>query len=252
MRSRFASLALAAVPLLPLLAPWCQAVLAQSNPAALAVGNPYLLLIRDPVVHEELNVTDRQEQSITRVTDQLDGRLLAIRGQSVQQGTGTLQKLITDTQAKMNAILTPAQQKRFSEIVLRVQGIRAILQDENAAKLSLSDEQKTRLQELFAEIDETLQTARKKAEASQSQQSLQEEFVRLREDEQRRVLEILNNTQRGHLVEMAGKQFDTSRLGKVAFKSPEIKSNGPWINSSPLSLPTLKGKVVAVHFWTFG
>jgi hypothetical protein len=226
--------------------------MAQSNPAALAVGNPYLLLIRDPVIHEELNVTDRQRQSITRVTDQLDGTLLAIRGQSVQQGTAALKKLIADTQVKMNAILTPVQEKRFSEILLRVQGIRAILLDDISGKLSLTQEQKTQLQAMFREVDEALQAARTTAEAKESQEWLQKEARRLREDEQRKVLKLMDNAQRGRLIEMAGSQFDVSRLGKVAFKSPEIKSTGPWINSSPLSLPSVRGKVVAVHFWTFG
>lgn len=250
MRSRFLPLALAAVMLLAV-SPWCQSANAQSNPAALAVGNPYLLLIRDPAIHEELNVTNRQKRSITRVTDQLDGTLLAIRGQSVQQGTAALQKLITETEVKMNAILTPAQQTRFSEILLRVQGIRAILQDETSAKLNLTDGQKTQLQSLFKEFDESLKVAQSKAEG-ESQEWLQKEVLRLRGDEQRGVLEILENTQRGRLVEVAGSEFDLSKLGKVAFKSPDIKSTGPWINSSPLSLPAVKGKVVAVHFWAFG
>jgi len=36
--------------------------------------------------------------------------------------------------------------------------------------------------------------------------------------------------------------------GKLA---PDI-SGGPWINSRPLSLKELKGRVVLVEFWTYG
>lgn len=252
MRSRFPSLALAAIALLAVAVAWCPTATAQSSSAALAVGNPYLLLIRDPAIHEELKVTDRQKRSIRQVTDQLDGTLLAIRGQSVQEGTAALQKLITDTQRRMNAILTPNQQKRFSEILLRVQGIRAIVLDAISTKLKLTAEQKNQFQAIFAEVDEALQAARSKAEQSESQEWLQQEAMRLRKEEQHKVLNLLDNAQRGRLVQMAGSDFDISRLGKVAFKSPAIESSGPWINSSPLSLPTLRGKVVAVHFWTFG
>ena len=42
-----------------------------------------------------------------------------------------------------------------------------------------------------------------------------------------------------------GEAFTT---GKVA---PEI-SGGPWINSQPLTLSDLKGRVVLVEFWTWG
>jgi hypothetical protein len=33
--------------------------------------------------------------------------------------------------------------------------------------------------------------------------------------------------------------------------APEIVG-GPWINSQPLALPALRGRVVLVEFWTYG
>jgi hypothetical protein len=39
-----------------------------------------------------------------------------------------------------------------------------------------------------------------------------------------------------------------ARVGQAA---PEI-SGGPWINSEPLSLERLRGRVVLVEFWTYG
>ena len=38
------------------------------------------------------------------------------------------------------------------------------------------------------------------------------------------------------------------RAGRAA---PEV-SGGPWINSAPLSLAALRGRVVLVEFWTYG
>ena len=38
------------------------------------------------------------------------------------------------------------------------------------------------------------------------------------------------------------------RVGQTA---PEI-TGGPWINSEPLSLDGLRGRVVYVEFWTYG
>jgi len=40
----------------------------------------------------------------------------------------------------------------------------------------------------------------------------------------------------------------TARVGEPA---PEI-TGGPWINSEPLTMDKLRGRVVAVEFWTFG
>ena len=39
-----------------------------------------------------------------------------------------------------------------------------------------------------------------------------------------------------------------ARVGEAA---PEI-TGGPWINSEPLSLEKLRGRVVFVEFWTYG
>lgn len=41
-------------------------------------------------------------------------------------------------------------------------------------------------------------------------------------------------------------------LAQACTTAPEIAGPGPWINSPPLSLAKLKGKVVLVEIWTFG
>ena len=40
-------------------------------------------------------------------------------------------------------------------------------------------------------------------------------------------------------------------LVAVGQTAPEI-TGGPWINSEPLSLAGLRGRVVLVEFWTYG
>jgi hypothetical protein len=38
----------------------------------------------------------------------------------------------------------------------------------------------------------------------------------------------------------------------MKIRAPELKGIDEWINSKPLSMKDLKGKVVVVHFWAFG
>jgi hypothetical protein len=50
------------------------------------------------------------------------------------------------------------------------------------------------------------------------------------------------------LVAAGGARAETPGPGAAA---PEI-AGAPWINSEPLTLAGLRGKVVAVEFWTYG
>jgi thiol-disulfide isomerase/thioredoxin len=54
---------------------------------------------------------------------------------------------------------------------------------------------------------------------------------------------------------VAGRQQLASKLGKVPLKdygpAPDVHDISAWINSSPLTLPRLRGKVVLVDFWTY-
>ena len=42
-----------------------------------------------------------------------------------------------------------------------------------------------------------------------------------------------------------------ARAFSIGSPAPEI-TGGPWINSKPLVLNELKGRVVLVEFWTYG
>ena len=55
----------------------------------------------------------------------------------------------------------------------------------------------------------------------------------------------------GMLLAAAGPGEGAGALVTVGQTAPEV-TGGPWINSEPLSLAGLRGRVVLVEFWTFG
>jgi hypothetical protein len=38
----------------------------------------------------------------------------------------------------------------------------------------------------------------------------------------------------------------------MRIKAPELEGVSDWVNTKPLKLSGLKGRVVVLHFWTFG
>jgi hypothetical protein len=44
---------------------------------------------------------------------------------------------------------------------------------------------------------------------------------------------------------------DSTESVKIGGPAPEIAA-GPWINSAPLTMAGLRGRVVVVEFWTYG
>jgi hypothetical protein len=55
----------------------------------------------------------------------------------------------------------------------------------------------------------------------------------------------------GILLATTGTGEAAGTLVAVGQAAPEI-TGGPWINSEPLSLAGLRGRVVLVEFWTYG
>ena len=51
---------------------------------------------------------------------------------------------------------------------------------------------------------------------------------------------------------MLGQPFSLDRVSQVGCVAPELREVSAWINSEPLTLSQLRGKVVVVHFWAFG
>ena len=69
---------------------------------------------------------------------------------------------------------------------------------------------------------------------------------------QRDILKELSETQKQKWIELLGRRIDLSELGHATFTAPALHGEGEWINSAPLSSETLRGKVVALHFYAFG
>ena len=91
-----------------------------------------------------------------------------------------------------------------------------------------------------------------RATKGEPREPLEKEFARLKEAEMQDIVGILSSAQRTTWQKALGRDFDVRALGRPAYKPPELVESGGWLNSVPLTMKELTGKVVVVHFYAFG
>ena len=216
------------------------------------VTSPYLVIVRDEAVQEELQLSATQRRAVRRLTDRLDGPLWKVRGLPPRQNAAALEKLITEARLAMDDSLTGTQRKRLDQIVLRVQGNRSLLLGRVEKDLKLTGDQVQRIVATLAETKSAIARLGEEVAAKDPAEDRSARLKQIQSAEQRKIADILDQQQGRQWVAMLGKPFDTSRLGRVKFKAPDLDGAGGWINSPPLRMADLRGKVVALHFWTYG
>jgi peroxiredoxin len=214
--------------------------------------DPFWLLLHEPAVKEELRLSDKQQAAYQKVTDQLDLRFFPLRNKPSEEGLAGLAKIIAEAQHGLAKILQPAQQKRLNEILMRRLGTQALLRDDVAAKMQYTGTQQQQIKTTIEDTHAAITELEKQASEGKPREPLEQKFVALKTDEQRKILALLKPTQQTAWRTLVGTNFDIAKLGRPVFKAPELIDTGEWINSPPLALAELRGKVVVVHFYACG
>ncbi|MCG8586399.1 MAG: hypothetical protein MI757_16950 [Pirellulales bacterium] len=215
-----------------------------------AVSSPYLVLIRDPVVQEHLDLTDKQRDAVRQLTDRVDGPLWRTRAMSSQNGAIEVARLITEAKRRMSDILTPKQQSRMAQIELRAIGMKSLFLASVRRELELKESQLKSIAETLNSTKE--EQAKLKKRHGNNTKKLDAELEKLFADEKEKVAGVLDQAQQRGLRKLVGEPFDLSKLGNVRFKAPEFDGADGWINTRGLRMADLRGRVTVLHFWTYG
>ena len=233
----------------------CHESLAQQNPnGQLPIGTfsqPYLFLIRDSVVHAELGLTRKQQAELQSLNDALDRMIWPMRNQSAEKIDEISLQARRKAEQELSSILNDQQLQRLDQIELWMLGMRAFLKPEVARRLVLTEDQQTRIRDVFAEGEVWMKQLREEAKQSDDLEKIQARALQYRIKEQKKVLAVLTNRQQQKWKASLGARIDVKKLGYVKFRAPDFIGR-QWINSPPLTLKQLHGKVVALHFYTFG
>ncbi|MBI3838959.1 MAG: redoxin domain-containing protein [Planctomycetia bacterium] len=210
--------------------------------------NPIVQLSRDPLVHSELRLSQRQIEAINNAYAQIEQPMWRLRDVTSGPGAAEKEKLAGAMETALRTILNSTQQTRVRQLVFRARGWEGIDTPTVAAELELSADQMQNIKRVVEQTRHEIQTA---ANSNDSPAARETAAVRLRTKEGSDIQQLLSDEQRKKLAELVGRPFDLSQVRPLTFQSPELAQIDDWINTSPVRLADLRGKVVAVHFWAF-
>lgn len=214
--------------------------------------DPLWILVHEPAVIAELKLSADGQKAFQKLTDDLDLRVFPLRNKSRDVMLPGLTKVFEDLQAGLKSALSPKQFKRLNEIYMRRLGTSALLRDDVIAKMQYSDAQRKDIETIITETQTSVTAIEKEASEGKPREPLEKKYTTLKTDEQKRIVKLLKPNQQLAWRELVGADFDTTKLGRAAFKAPELVDTDDWINSSPIKLQELRGKVVVVHFYACG
>ncbi len=214
--------------------------------------DPLWILIHEPAVIAELKLTANEQKAFQKLTDDLDLRVFPLRNKSRDVMLPGLKKVFEELQAGLKSAVSPAQHKRLNEIYMRRLGTNALLRDDVAAKMRYSDSQRKDIETIITDTQTSVTALEKEASEGKPREPLEKKYTAFKIDEQKRIIKLLKPNQQMAWRELVGADFDMATLGRAAFQAPELVNTDDWINSSPIKLQELRGKVIVVHFYACG
>lgn len=208
-------------------------------------------LVHAPEVQRELGLDAQQAERLEGLFAAIDGEWFRARITKQEEQFATIDKLEQRLRAWFAQNTTAKQQDRLNQLELQSLGMRMLLRSDVGDKLGLSSSQKNELLQLAKGVNSAA-AALQKATMSNSVTEAQTKAVADASQAESNALKtVIKSEQLQTLSSLVGKPFNTMQLKRIYPMAPEFVQVQEWINSEPISLKELRGKVVLVHFYAF-
>ena len=213
-------------------------------PAAAQTQPVLLQMIRDDAVHRELDLSDAQRESIERTLREIDPPWFRSRNLNAEARSQVISEATQRLHKTLDAVLDANQRSRIEQLTRQAMGTRMFGQTDVVEALAITAPQSQALQTIYTETD------KKAAAAAKDGQEMSMSEITAQERE--RVLKVLTDEQQQRIGSITGDPFNFALVKRTYPLAPPLQSEGAqWLQGSPVDLDSLKGKVVAVHFYAF-
>jgi peroxiredoxin len=225
--------------------------LAQETDTSKLLPQRLLQLVHAPEVQAELKLSASKQAAFEELLAKVDAVWLPARNLPPDEMRTKVAELEKQVREWATSNLTKGQARRLHQIECQAQGVRAMLREAMGKRLELTPEQLegflTRAQATDA-VQEEVRLAQQSGAVTDELRTRLTEAVNA---EQGALAEALTPKQHEAMWKLLGEPFETSKLSRIYPLAPEIVPVADWINSEPLTLKSLRGKVVLVHFYAY-
>jgi hypothetical protein len=212
--------------------------------------DPTVFLIRDARVRAELNLNEDQVASVNKLIKETNAPLWVLRDFPQEYYPQRWVEVTTLAERQLRKILDTEQRDRLHQLLLQAQGPSALIYRKVAEQVGVNEDQRQWIRAVVTATGRRLE--RIKAAGGKSRQEYELAAQEARGSECDEILSRLTAAQIRAWRAVQGPSFDLASLRPEPIGAPELKEGDAWINSEPLTLGSLRGQVVALHFWTFG
>jgi hypothetical protein len=212
------------------------------------IPHPTTILLRASAVHRELGLRPEQTNAVQAAVDEVDQPLWRLRDLPAEERNEPARRLLTQLDGAIATVLSGRQRTRLRRLLLQARGIRALVEPDVTDQVRLSIGQVERMREIITTLAQNLALLQKDGVTPSDMVQVR----RLQDQAERNALALLDDRQRRLLATLVGRSFDFSQMRQVACRAPELRGVDAWINSDPVTLASLRGSVVVVHFYAFG
>lgn len=221
------------------------------GPNAVLIPQPLLGLVHAPEVHKELKLSESQIEELEGLLRTVDARWFPARILPVKQQREINTELESQVRNWIATTTTTEQQERLEQLVYYAQGSRLLLRNDIAKSVGLSATQQQKLVTLARQTDEAKEAVSRMQYGDPELKGLQDKLKQASKSEQDVMKKIVRPDQWQKIQVVLGKPFDPTQLKRIYPLAPEFVPVDHWINSGPLTMRQLRGKVVLVHFYAF-
>jgi len=194
-------------------------------------GGNSMFLLRIEEVQTELEISPAQKEALDKLAEQGRGERPDFgnfremseeeRQQAFEKMRKQAEERAEEMKAQLEEVLLPQQLERLEQISLQLRGVQALDDPEVAAKLGLSEEQKTKLAEARQSQGEKMRERMREmfqGGGGGPQGDIREAMGKMREEMEKEILAVLTSSQQAKFEELKGEKFEMpENMGRGGF-----------------------------------